>query len=56
VLSTAWLLAVLALAFGPARGAVDPDANAQNIKDNAVGGTVLDGVLGEVSGTLSDDQ
>ena len=40
----------LVLAFGPARGAVDPDTNAQTIKDSAVGGTELDKFLGDVSG------
>ena len=52
VLSTAWFLSVLVLACRPAWGAIDPDTNAQNIKDNAVGGTVLDSVLGDVSGNL----
>lgn len=49
--SSAWFPLWLVLVSGPAwsTGAVDPDTNAQNIKDNAVGGTLLDKVLGYVS-------
>ena len=44
-----WFCVFAMLGCGPARGAVDPDTNAQNIKDNAVGGTELDKLLGHVS-------
>ena len=46
-----WILAFALVTCRPARGAdaVDPDTNAQNIKDNAVGGTELDKFLGHVS-------
>ena len=52
--SFGWFLTMLVLACWSAQGvgAVDPDAYAQKIKDNAVGGTVLDKVIGNVSARL----
>ena len=44
-----WILMFVVLSrLARGGGAVDPDTNAQNIKDNAVGGTELDKLLGHV--------